>query len=175
MVICHDVTEQVESEKLAEDQKTYLQNALDIADLGTFKIELANATASYSENIRNWFGFTRLKVPLARIFSKIHPQDSLYLQEAINDSLQSEEKSSHDLTYRIISAKDGSIRHLRSVGKVLFTDGKPHSIIGTIQDVTPQILSRRRIEESEQQVRSLIESAPFPIGVYIGKEMRIQF
>ena len=42
-------------------------------------------------------------------------------------------------------------------------------------NVTAQVLARRKIEESEQQVRSFIESAPFPIGVYIGREMRIQF
>ncbi|GAC1422629.1 MAG: hypothetical protein NVS1B13_09130 [Flavisolibacter sp.] len=28
--------------------------------------------------------------------------------------------------------------------------------------------------ESEIRVRSLVESAPFPIGAYIGREMRIQ-
>lgn len=29
--------------------------------------------------------------------------------------------------------------------------------------------------DSEQRVRSFVESAPFPIGVYVGREMRIQF
>ncbi len=41
-------------------------------------------------------------------------------------------------------------------------------------DVTPQVLHQQKIEESAQEVRSLIESAPFPIGVYTGKEMRIK-
>ncbi len=35
-------------------------------------------------------------------------------------------------------------------------------------------MSRQKLEEGEQQVRALVESAPFPIAVYIGKEMRIQ-
>ncbi|WP_129713572.1 PAS domain-containing protein [Pedobacter sp. SYP-B3415] len=41
--------------------------------------------------------------------------------------------------------------------------------------------SRTRIEEtaeqlamSEQKIRSLVDSAPFPIGVYVGREMRIE-
>lgn len=29
------------------------------------------------------------------------------------------------------------------------------------------------LQESEQRVRSIVESAPFPIGVYVGREMRI--
>ena len=41
-------------------------------------------------------------------------------------------------------------------------------------DVTEQVLARRVVEESAQQVRALVESAPFPIGVYVGPELRIQ-
>lgn len=40
-------------------------------------------------------------------------------------------------------------------------------------DVTSQVLSRKKAEESEQSIRTLIENAPFPIGVYTGDEMRI--
>jgi hypothetical protein len=41
-------------------------------------------------------------------------------------------------------------------------------------EVSEQVKARKKIEESAQEVRSLVESAPFPIGVYIGKEMRIK-
>jgi PAS domain S-box-containing protein len=45
---------------------------------------------------------------------------------------------------------------------------------GKVESLREQALARKKIEESEQQVRSLVESAPFPIGVYTGKEMRIE-
>ncbi|MFD1604429.1 PAS domain-containing protein [Flavobacterium artemisiae] len=40
-------------------------------------------------------------------------------------------------------------------------------------DVTELVLSQGKLKHSEQQVRSLVQSAPFPIGVYEGSEMRI--
>lgn len=40
-------------------------------------------------------------------------------------------------------------------------------------DVTPQVEARKKVEESEQSIRALVESAPFPIGVFVGDEMRI--
>ncbi len=40
-------------------------------------------------------------------------------------------------------------------------------------DNTSQINARKKIEEREQEIRALVESAPFPIGVFTGKEMRI--
>lgn len=56
----------------------------------------------------------------------------------------------------------------------LFDDeGKTNGIMAIGFDVTDQFLVRQKIEKSEQSLRSLVESAPFPIGVYTGKEMRI--
>ncbi|WP_439882131.1 PAS domain-containing sensor histidine kinase [Pontibacter sp. MBLB2868] len=54
-------------------------------------------------------------------------------------------------------------------------DGSISGFVAVASEVTEQVLYRKKIEESEQQLRSFVESAPFPIGVYIGREMRIQF
>ncbi len=50
------------------------------------------------------------------------------------------------------------------------------NIVGVMvlcHDVTPNVEAQKQIKESEQRVLSVVESAPFPIGVYIGREMRI--
>ena len=57
----------------------------------------------------------------------------------------------------------------------LIEDGNITRVLHVAIDVTEQVLARQKVEASEQQVRTLIESAPFPIGVYAGREMRIQF
>lgn len=54
------------------------------------------------------------------------------------------------------------------------TEGKVNGIMTVGFDVTEQVMARKKVEESEQRVRTLVENAPFPIGVYVGKEMRIQ-
>lgn len=54
------------------------------------------------------------------------------------------------------------------------SDGSISGFMVVAHEVTEQVLGQKRIEKSEQRVRSLVESAPFPIGVYIGKEMRIE-
>ena len=52
---------------------------------------------------------------------------------------------------------------------ILEADGTVERVMILGIDVTLQAVSRKKSEESEQQVRSLVESAPFPIGVYTGK------
>jgi PAS domain S-box-containing protein len=52
-------------------------------------------------------------------------------------------------------------------------DGDTIGIIAVAIDVTEQVRSNNMLQESEQRVRAVIEAAPFPIGVYEGREMRI--
>jgi PAS domain S-box-containing protein len=62
------------------------------------------------------------------------------------------------------------------VYKAIYDNGnhqKATGIISVGHDVTAKVLARKKVEESEQRFRSLVDSAPFPIGVYIGRELRI--
>ncbi|AHM58778.1 pas/pac sensor signal transduction histidine kinase [Flammeovirgaceae bacterium 311] len=54
-------------------------------------------------------------------------------------------------------------------------EGKVTAVIHVAVDVTELVNARKKVEENEQQVHDIIESSPFPIGVFFGKEMHIQF
>ncbi len=54
-------------------------------------------------------------------------------------------------------------------------DDSISGIMAVATEVTEQVEAGKKLQESEQRVRSIIENAPFPIGVYIGREMRIEF
>ncbi|WP_308993678.1 PAS domain S-box protein [Mariniflexile litorale] len=52
-------------------------------------------------------------------------------------------------------------------------EGKVDGVGIIATEVTSQALLNNKIKESEQSIRALVESAPFPIGVFVGEEMRI--
>ncbi len=52
-------------------------------------------------------------------------------------------------------------------------EGKITGVMALAIDVTRQVLTQNKIQESEEQLRSFVNHAPFPIGIYIGREMRI--
>jgi PAS domain S-box-containing protein len=52
-------------------------------------------------------------------------------------------------------------------------DGVP-SVLHVFTDVTDQVLSRRKIEESEAKLRSILNSAPTAMGVFVGPDMIIE-
>ncbi|MBO3099698.1 PAS domain-containing sensor histidine kinase [Gelidibacter pelagius] len=53
------------------------------------------------------------------------------------------------------------------------SEGQINGVMAIGVDVTPQVQARKKVEESEQSIRALVDSAPFPIGVFTGEEMRI--
>jgi PAS domain S-box-containing protein len=53
-------------------------------------------------------------------------------------------------------------------------NGSVSGVIAVAIDVTEQVGARKKVEESVQEVHAIVDSAPFPIGVYTGKEMRIR-
>lgn len=53
--------------------------------------------------------------------------------------------------------------------------GQPYGILCVAVDVTEQFMARQQLEQATDQLRSMVESAPFPIGVYTGRQMLIRF
>lgn len=54
------------------------------------------------------------------------------------------------------------------------TEAETKGILAMGMNVTALVKARRQVEESEKLLRSIVENSPFPIGVYIGKEMKIK-
>ena len=54
-------------------------------------------------------------------------------------------------------------------------DNSINGIVVIANDVTTQVIARQKLEESDQKLRSIVENAPFPIALYKGKEMQIEF
>jgi PAS domain S-box-containing protein len=148
--IALDVTHQVEARKNIEESKAELQLALEIADLGTFRLDLLTNRATSSDKVNEWFGYTEQGYSQEEGFNPIHPEDRERVDRVILNTLQSEEHSRHEVVYRVVHPTNGTVRHMRSFGKTLFNEhGKPYLIIGAIQNITAQILHQKELEESE--------------------------
>ncbi|WPO78918.1 PAS domain S-box protein [Flavobacterium sp. KACC 22761] len=72
-----------------------------------------------------------------------------------------DEECYFNFSYTPIKTENGN------VGGILVT------VVETTEK-TEQLLSKAKVQESEQKIRQIVENAPFPIGVYVGKEQRIE-
>ncbi len=53
-------------------------------------------------------------------------------------------------------------------------DGTISGVMAMAVDISEQVVARLKLEKGEQKIRAIVENAPFPIGVYVGKEMIVE-
>jgi PAS domain S-box-containing protein len=165
---------QIHNNRIALAQKEHsLEMAVEIGDLGVFNIDLETKTIGYSPQIMDWFGVAKLNLPLGALLAKVHPDDRPMVTETLTRTVKGKTYK-HDIVFRVINPKSGEIRYLHSIGQLQIQDETPSVISGIIQDVSGRIRSEVALEQSAQQLKSFIDSAPFPIAIYVGREMRIE-
>jgi PAS domain S-box-containing protein len=160
MIFATEVTEQVLARKKVRESEQNLQLAMEIGELGFFHINYLTLNATYSQRIKDWFGFKEDNLPLDVVFTCIHPEDRKEVIENIKKSVEGAWNGRHDLTYRIIHPETGQVFYLRSIGEVQYENKVPVAISGIIQDVTAQVKALKSLEESELRFRTLADQSP---------------
>lgn len=175
IVVAHEITEHVVARKKLEESETRYRTLIEEATTATalytgpeIRIQYVNDTMiRYWGKDRNVIGRT-FKEILPELENQPFPQ----LLEAVYTTGETytgrEEKADIIVDGKLQSSYfNFTYKALRNVA------GEIYGIYHAAIDVTEQVMARKKAEESGQQIRSLIESAPFPIGVFTGKEMRI--
>ena len=172
-----NVTEQVIARKKLEESKEQLEFAIDAAELGTWDLNPATNKFTANTRLKEWFGVPpEEEVALSLATDVIASKDRQRVTDAIEQALQYSSGGRYDIEYTIVHPVTKQERIVRAKGRAWFTNEQvAYRFNGTLQDITEGKRNIEALVESEQSVRSLIESAPFPIGVYVGRDMRIQF
>ncbi|MBC8006266.1 MAG: PAS domain-containing protein [Verrucomicrobia bacterium] len=171
LVFSTEVTEQVVTRKKIVQSEQSLELAIEIGELGVFSIHLKNNTATYSHKIRNWFGLAEQHASMEEIIQRIHPDDRPLIEQTIERSFSKEWDGKHDLVFQLIQPQTGHLQYLHSIGQVQFENHVPVTITGILQNVTEQVLARKKIEASENKFRTLVMQAPVAIAVFQGKDL----
>ncbi len=170
-----DVTDKVIARKQIEDTANQLQFATESAELATWDYNPKSGKFSGNERLKEWFGFdSKDNIDLNQALIAIDENDRERVSNSIALALQSDGNAGYYEDYSIINSKTGERRVVRSIGKSFFDESQiAYRFSGTMQDVTQQVAAAQKIIESEEQLRSIVESAMLPIGVFVGKDMRI--
>lgn len=175
LVVAIDVTQQVRSRKKVEDSEAKLKTIVSTApaSIALFMgrdliIEMPNQT--FIDVAGKGPGI--VGKPLAEAIPELKDQPFLQMLDDVYTTGQS---------FQTYGSLIKIIQHGIPIEKyydftytpVFDSEGNVYAILDIAIDVTEQMLDRHKLEKSEQEIRSLIESSPFPIGVYVGREMYI--
>lgn len=132
-----DVTAEITSIKKIEQAEASLRSAVEVAQLGTWSIDIATGITSFSERYAAMFGLNELAVPSERIQALVKHSDYDRVKQAFFDALKEGSNGKYEAEYRIIHGQSGQEKVIHANGMTYFgLDGKPIVISGTTQDIT---------------------------------------
>lgn len=143
-----NVTEQVRSRKSLEEAEEVLRAAIELADLGTWQIDLRTGKVDYSPRLRFWSGIGPDEVvTLARENNHVRPGDWPRIRAAFAKAIAPGSDGIYDVEFTIEAFDDNPERILHAVGNAFFDEaGNAYKIWGTMQDVTQQRQQQRAQE-----------------------------
>ncbi|MCA1439943.1 PAS domain S-box protein [Ensifer sp. IC4062] len=132
-----------------------------VAHVGYWERDLGTDCLTWSDETYRIFGLTPragTPVSLAEATERIHPEDRPSWSQAAARALRGEGR--YELEYRIFRP-NGELRIVHSQGDLTRdASGRPHSMFGTIQDITERKRAEEALRDSEEQWRAVFENNP---------------
>ncbi|RYF55716.1 MAG: PAS domain-containing protein, partial [Cytophagaceae bacterium] len=172
LVVCTDVSQQVMARQEVKASVAKFQSLIEEAPVSTclfvgedMRIELIN------EVMLGYWGKDRRVIgkPLAEVLPELEGQPHLHvLQEVFTTG-----KTYEGRNVRADLQIDGQLKtfYFDLIYKPLRNAAdEVYAIMDMSMDVTPQVLARQQLEESETKLRSVIEASPAAISLLIGAD-----
>jgi PAS domain S-box-containing protein len=157
--LLQDITEIKEA-----NEKIILQHQIDrqaekIAHIGNWQWHLQTGELLWAENIYQLLELEpgNIEPTLETFIAAIHPDDQQSILKQCLDVIHSADCSSLLFNYRVLK-KDGGIRYLSSSGQKITHNNGPY-VIGTVRDVTQEILTQWELNNRIKFTETLIESS----------------
>ncbi len=152
------------SEKALQKSEEQLREAQSVARIGSWELNVVNNDLSWSKEVYRIFDLDH-KTHQANydlFLSKVHPDDRELVNNAYSNSLKT--KTPYNITHRLIT-NNGDLRYINERCKTFYNSkGEPVRSVGTVQDVTEQIIANKKLQKSEQEFRNIFENSV--VGFY---------
>ena len=147
-----DITERRELEEKLRDNELHLRRAQEVANFGSWDIELQSGQLFWSDETCRIFGVAPGRpLDYGEFLQKVLPEDRALVEESWQSALKGE---SYDIKHRI--QVDGVVKWLREKSEVEFDAvGRPIRAIGVVQDISGQEQAAEALVDYQQRLKGL--------------------
>ena len=150
-VICTaiDVTDRVVAQQAQEEKEAALRNAVKLAELGTWTMNVSTGVMIFSRRHAELWGFDSVQTTAEEAISRIVEEDRERVSRAFYHALQPGSDGRYEAEY---SVANGDRIIVRALGQTTYdNDGRAVTITGTTQDITIQRRTQAALEAKVQQ------------------------
>ncbi|KRD12361.1 hypothetical protein ASE21_00110 [Flavobacterium sp. Root901] len=139
MDIAIDITDQVIASKKLDETRIALAGAIELAELATWRLELAADKIVCSTRFKHWLGLSEHSIPKEELFELISETHRDKVIHSIEEVLKPGSSDFYDYEFPICNKLTGQVRIIHANAQVLYNkDGSPECLSGTAQDVTKE-------------------------------------
>ncbi len=152
-----DVTDRKNAEETLRDSELRLSHAEQVANLGSWEMDIATGKAVWSDQFYRICGFEPGAIePSSKVgFTLIHPDDRERAAQAVTRAIN--EGGIYSIEKRIVRP-DGTEVWVESRGLVeCNATGEPVRLVGSFLDITERKKAEEELKESEEKFRSILE------------------
>ena len=163
--ILRDISQRVNAEREASEQRQRLRLAMLAGRMGTFDYDRGLGLVRVDETTLRLLQLplTQTELPYPVFFDRMHPDDRDHVFSAIERARR--EGKEFRLEYRL-PLEPGGMRWMAARGfGQLSEDGKPHRLLGITYDITERVTAEQAIRESEALNRSTLQALPAHVAV----------
>jgi PAS domain S-box-containing protein len=154
---------------LRRTQDTYLAEAQQLSQTGSFGWNLSSGRIFWSEETFRIFGYDPLSVPtIELVLQRVHPDDLALTREVIDRAAR--DRQDFDFEHRLLMP-DGSVKHLHVVAHPVKDEPGDLQFMGAIMDVTARKSAEEAMRDSEQRYRHLFHHMPIAMFQLDAREL----
>lgn len=153
-----DISNIKEVEKHLKEKSTELNNAQQIANMGSWELDLTTGCTSWSDNYYHILEIDKNTTPDAKLFDKlVHPDDKALLAEKGNELKQSKIPVSFEM--RLVMP-DNRIKWIQNNVIGVFKNDVLVALKGVNIDITEKKLQQDQIKIQNERLSAIIEAMP---------------
>jgi PAS domain S-box-containing protein len=152
-----DISESRRLREARRESEARYREVQRVAKIGGWELNLLDNQLWWSDEIFRIFEVDpeRFAASYEAFLGMVHPADRERVDEAYQKSVANREP--YEIVHRLRFA-DGRVKYVRERGETEYADdGQPLRSLGTVQDVTEQVLVEEQVRESETRYRTLVE------------------
>lgn len=161
-------------EKELEESEARLRMAIESTDLGTWDYNTVNGDLHWSDECKKIYGVSPDEtIDMEAFTDHIHADDKATVLLAIQNAMDPSGTGLYNLTYRIRRFNDNSFRWIKVRGKVYFKEKQAERFIGTVIDITDDIVMQEKTSHSEKLFRAVALNIPNSLIIVIDTNHRL--